>query len=320
MEGYWIVRTYEAGNVGEKTKFWVPGARPSSQSARRLRDAVKKQAQNEYSAEKALARLINANFTAGDLLLGLDYSDAGAERLERWARAQGLPMESEEDRMESLRAAAERELRLVLRRVKRALAAEGIPLRYIAVTSDMDGDTGEAVRVHHHLLIGREAGEAFREKWAGMGGVDWTSLSRQPDYTPVAAYLLRQVRRVPDHKKFFSSRNLVRPQPRDRLAPSGAELRVPKGGVLIFRGEFRPGAPQYIRYLLPFERRRAPAGAQRSGSGGKRTSKETEISGLEVNCRKAARETPLEACEDDDLQGLSGKQNRRRRSGRHAGA
>ena len=39
MEGYWIVRTYEAGNVGEKTKFFVPGARPT-RSQRRLRDAV----------------------------------------------------------------------------------------------------------------------------------------------------------------------------------------------------------------------------------------------------------------------------------------
>ena len=68
MDGYWIVRTYEAGDVGEKTKFFVPGARPT-RSKRRLRDAARKQAQNEYSAEKALARLLNANFTEGDLLL-----------------------------------------------------------------------------------------------------------------------------------------------------------------------------------------------------------------------------------------------------------
>ena len=43
VEGYWIVRTYEAGNVGEKTKFFVPGARPT-RSQRRLRDAARKQA------------------------------------------------------------------------------------------------------------------------------------------------------------------------------------------------------------------------------------------------------------------------------------
>ena len=61
----------------KRRSFFVPGARPT-RSKRRLRDAARKQAQNEYSAEKALARLLNANFTEGDLLLGLDYSDEGS--------------------------------------------------------------------------------------------------------------------------------------------------------------------------------------------------------------------------------------------------
>ena len=34
MNGYWVVRTYEAGAVGEKTKFWVPGERPSKSGRR----------------------------------------------------------------------------------------------------------------------------------------------------------------------------------------------------------------------------------------------------------------------------------------------
>ena len=259
MDGYWIVRTYEAGSVGEKTKFFIPGARPT-RSQRRLRDAARKQAQNEYSAEKALARLLNANFAEGDMLVGLDYSDAGMRRLESWAAAQGLPMDTEEGRMDSLRAAAEHELQLLFRRAKRELEKAGIPLRYVAVTSDMDGDTGESVRVHHHLVADREARDVIAEKWAGMGGVDWRPLSRQIDYTPLAAYLIRQVRRVPDHKKYISSRNLVRVQPKDRIAMSEAEVRVPKGGVLLFREAYHPGLSQYIRYILPEGRRRAPGG------------------------------------------------------------
>ena len=79
-----MVRTYEAGAVGEKTKFWVPGERPSK-SGRRERQEIKKQEQNEQSAEKRLARLLNANFHQGDLLLGLDYSGEGLERLLSWA-------------------------------------------------------------------------------------------------------------------------------------------------------------------------------------------------------------------------------------------
>ena len=90
--------------------------------------------------------------------------------------------------------------------MKRELDKAGVSLRYVAVTSDMDGDTGETVRVHHHLVVDRAARDAFAEKWAGMGGVDWKPLSPQVDYTPLASYLIRQIRRVPDKKKFVSSR------------------------------------------------------------------------------------------------------------------
>ena len=65
---------------------------------------------------------------------------------------------------------------------------------------------------------------------------------------------------MPDAKKYTSSRNLVRPQPKDRVAYSEAEVRVPKGGTLLFRNEFKPGHPQYIRYVLPEHRRPTPPG------------------------------------------------------------
>ena len=260
QEGYWIIRTYEAGSVGEKIKFWVPGTRPSKVS-RRCKSEIKKQEQNEYSAVKQLARLINANFTKGDFLLGLDYSESGMQKLEQWAEQENEDFVSapEEERLEMIRTAAEREMRLVLRRVKRELS-QSADLKYIAVTSDMDGDTGEFVRVHHHLIIPKEAKEAFVKKWGDLGGVSWNILSEQDDYTPIAEYMLRQVRRIPDAKKYVSSRNLIRPQPRDRVAVSDAELRVPQGAKLLHRNEFKPGRPQYIRYTLPESRRRSPSG------------------------------------------------------------
>lgn len=272
-EGYWVVRTYESGAVGEKTKFWVQGARPSSRSGRKERSEIKKQEQNEYSTQKQLARLFNANFRQGDLLLGLDYSPAGMDRLEAYVAEHPFPVpesgDEQADHMEQIRQAAEREMRLCLRRVKRDLAKDGAALKYIAITSDMDGDTGEAVRVHHHLVVNQEAREAFVRKWAELGGVDWSPLSGQPDYTPVAEYFIRQVRRVPDAKKYVSSRNLVRPQPKDRVVISDAEIRVPKGGKLLFRNEFKPGRPQYIRYVLPENRwtRKKPEPAAPPGRG-----------------------------------------------------
>lgn len=266
QEGYWVVRTYEAGFVGEKTKFFVQGSRPTGKIRRKDRDAARKQEQNEYSAQKALARLINANFTAGDLLMGLDYSEEGMEKILTWARENGLPVDSEDEaqQMDAIWEAASHELDNALRRVKRRLKKQGMDLKAVYSTSDMDGETGEAVRVHHHLVVSAGTQDAFLDAWekCGLGGVSWTPLWKdQEDRTPIAEYIIRQVRRIPDAKKYRSTRNLTRPQPKDRIALSDAELRVPTGGKLLFRQEFKPGRPQYIRYSLPPKRKKAPPAA-----------------------------------------------------------
>ena len=139
-----------------------------------------------------------------------------------------------------------------LRRVKRALEKEGRAdeLKYIAITSDMDGDTKETVRVHHHLIVPASCEHIIRMKW-GHGGTYCKPLSKQEDYLPIAEYLIAQVRGALNAKKFVSSRNLIRPQPKDRIAVSDAEIRVPRNCKLIQRAEYKRGAPQYIRYILP---------------------------------------------------------------------
>lgn len=257
QEGYWVTRTYEAGCVGEKTKFFIPGKRPTGKLNRRAKDAMKKQVQNEYAAQKALARLINANFGAGDLLLGLDYSDKGLGKLTAWARKKGLPMDSQDPQLreDTLYLAADHEIDNCLRRVKNRLKKQGIELMAIYCTSDRDGETGEIpVRVHHHLIIKAEAREAFVAAWesCGLGHVAWTPLyENQEDRTPIAEYWLRQIRRFPNAKKYRHTQNVAVPKPKDRIALSDAELRVPKGSKLIYRQEYRPGQPQYIRYTLP---------------------------------------------------------------------
>lgn len=265
-EGYYVIRTYEAGAIGEKTKFFVPGKRPDGKMSRRQKNAVRKAEQNEYSAQKALARLINANFGNGDLLMGLDYSDIGMKRIQHWARKQELPIDSENEseKQNAIWEAASHELDIALRRVKRKLEKQGIELKAIYCTSDMDGDTGEIVRVHHHLVVNGEAKDAFVDAWEkyGLGGVDWEHLwPDQLDRTPIAEYLIRQVRRIPDAKKFRSTRNLKRPKAKDRVVYTDNELQVPRGGKLIFRQEqeqklvfSRSGMnrqSQYIRYILP---------------------------------------------------------------------
>lgn len=254
-KGYWVTRTYISGRVGEKTKYWISGERDASvRGRRRERSEIKKQEQNEYSAVKTLARILNANLRGGELLIGLDYSDEGLQKLSAYLKGKGIFISglSDCEREAALYEAARHELALCMRRVSRALKQEGIEFKcYCAVTSDMDGETGEAVRVHHHLVVPREAAKAFIEKWK-CGGVNIKSVTAgQEDYTPLASYLLSQVRRVPDEKKYITTRNIIRPQPKDRVAVSDAELRAPAGGKLLFRSEYKRGCPQYIRYTLP---------------------------------------------------------------------
>lgn len=254
-EGYWVIRTYKAGSVGEKTKYWVPGKRPDKKTSRKQREAAKKQLQNEYSAVKRLARILNAYFTGGDLLLGLDYAQKGMDKLEKWLTAQGIDLQqlSEADQMAALWEAADHELVNCLRRAKRRASKDGVEIRAAFITSDMDGETGETVRVHHHLVINKEAKEYFVEAWGDLGGVSWSPMwDYQDDRTGIAEYFIKQVRRIPDAKKYRTTRNLVPPVPKDRIVLSDAELQVPRGGKLLFRREFaKSGQPQYIRYILP---------------------------------------------------------------------
>lgn len=266
-EGYFVISTYEAGDVGEKTKSFVPGKRPENgKLSRRQKNAVKKQEQNEYSSQKRLAREINANYKAGDLLLGLDYSDRGLERILKWGCEHGLPVDSADDaeRQNAIWEAAAHELNIALKRVKRRLEKQGIELKAIYCTSDMDGDTGEIVRVHHHLIVTAGVQEAFLAAWEkyGLGSVSWTPLwENQIDRTPIAEYIIKQVRRIPDAKKYRSTRNLIRPVPTRRIVSTDNELMVPRGGKLIYRQEYRNCAderneyrnykPQYIRYITP---------------------------------------------------------------------
>lgn len=267
-----MTRTYISGRVGEKTKYWVSGERDTTvRGRRRERAEIRKQEQNEYSAVKGLARILNANLRGGDILLGLDYSDEGLEKLLTWCRGQGMDVDSmsEGERAEAIREAARHALTLCMRRVSRLLEKDGIELRcFAAVTSDMDGETGEAVRVHHHLVIPGEAKDAFLAKWK-LGGVHFKGINpEQEDYTPLAEYLLRQVRRIPDEKKYITTRNIIRPLPRDRVAVNDAELRAPAGGRLLFRSEYKRGCPQYIRYTIPKGRGRGGgADAEYMGEG-----------------------------------------------------
>lgn len=250
MDGYWITRTFKAGKVGEKVKFFVSG-NARRRNKRKEKQAEKKVMQNEASAIKRMARLLNANFSAGDCLLTLSYTDQGMERV--IGRTGGV-VEDPEQYKESLKQAASKELTNCLRRVKYALDKQGVENIYIGITADIDGKTGEEVRVHHHVIVKAGTEDAFIKAWQKHGHVHVEHLSKQEDYLPIAVYLCRQVRHQEDAKMYTRSRNMIVPEGKDRVSHSGNEIRLPKGCRMVQRNEWRGQyAPQYIRYILPDE-------------------------------------------------------------------
>ena len=133
----------------------------------------------------------------------------------------------------------------------------------------LDGKTKKPKRVHHHLVVNAGTQDAFLKAWEkfGLGGVSWTPLrENQIDRTPIAEYIIEQVRQIPNAKSFRHTKNIARPVPKNRIVDTDNELLVPRGGKLIYRMEnrnhsdcrevYRNYQPQYIRYITPKALRR----------------------------------------------------------------
>lgn len=244
-KGYWVIRTYESGRIGEKIKYWVPGEKPTK-SARKMKSDIRKLTQNESETVRRLARLINENFTGGDVFDALTYSDEHLIRI-----TAGMPEGLEEDdAREWVKDQAEHEAELYLRRCRYACQKAGIEFKFILITSDMDGDSKEHVRVHHHIIANAEVREIIREQWHN-GGIEKGIVFYEKDHTGLAVYLMDQVQHVPDAKKYKRSRNLRIPEAKDRVAKTDKEVQPTKGAEMLYRSAYIPGRPQYIRYVLP---------------------------------------------------------------------
>ena len=239
-DGYWVIRTYTSGSVGEKIKYWVSGVKPV-RSSRRMSSDVNKLEKNEKQSEKNLARILNTNFGAqGGVLVGLDYSDEAYSKLFLYCKNR-----------EEVNEEAKHQVSLCLRRVQRVAKERGIEVKAVIVTADRDGETQEEVRVHHHIVVNKEAAELFGEKWKHGESVDYENLySDQKDRTPLAHYLMLQVARIKDGKAYITTRNLEKAKCVDRIAKNGSEIALPKNSELIYRSAHAAGLNQYLRYRI----------------------------------------------------------------------
>lgn len=252
----WMRRTIQSGQVKEKYRFRVPvQAKPRGRRVGRC--SARKQDANEHAAIKRAARLLNCNFTHADRMLGLSYDDAHyAELLEQ---AQGD--------LDLAREIACRDVDKFIARFKYHAKKAGLKLdRYFCVVANRDGDTGEYVRDHAHLIIKADmiriegghiyVGQKDLEDLWGKGSINDKAMRNQNDYTELAAYLMRQVERVPDKAKYKAARGMIQPQIIDEEIDSGhSALRIPKGAKIIEQ-HTEDGVMLYVRYVEPERRTR----------------------------------------------------------------
>ncbi len=246
-ETQWFIREYRCQNgICVKTKFPETGTASLRPGTRRYERSLRKAEKNVTEARHELELTLNENFGAGkDYLVTVTYNSEGYDR---------LVMKAGTDERDAIHLAARREMENYIRRVRRVCDGLGVELRYVAVTSDLDGVTGEPVRVHHHIVVNWEAAAAFLGKWtAGEAKKKKLYGARNGDLSDLADYLIAQSRVVDGKKRYNPSRNLGKPQamPVRRARNPEAELKVPKGCELIHRAESNPGRPQRIRYYRP---------------------------------------------------------------------
>ena len=230
--------------VGDKTT-------PTGKRWRRAKSQEDKRDENARQAVRVAARILNCNYTPEDYLAELTYGD------ESWTELAAKCGDDPDRMMEEARKLLGKCLEQVQKAAKKAAAV----VKTMAVTSDLDQETGEVVRVHHHVVISAEGLALLQKKWK-HGLVLDKHLYRQDDYTPLAAYLLGQVRHQENRKKYSCSRNMVQPKVEEMVlehCPDN-EIRVQAGARVLDRTPYKEGCvSQYVRY------KRKPGTKKRGG-------------------------------------------------------
>ncbi len=191
-----IIVTAEKGK-GRGRRTSAAELSPAQKAAKRYRESLRK-----------LSRLINANFSPGDLFLTLTFRGkrrpkaADAEKLfARWIREL-------------------RQLRKVLRLGE---------LKYIAVME-------QAERLHIHVLLNDMSVDDVSRIWE-HGKVIASRLEKDGEYTGIAHYVTKEGQQ-PNKRRWRQSQNLRKPEVTERkisAREAGKEIEVPKGWKVALR-------------------------------------------------------------------------------------
>lgn len=282
----------------ERTRFYVAdNVRPRGK--KKAKSSERKEEQNRQSRVRTLARILNCNASKdkGSLLITLTYDDEGIERLLNempeqdretlreimrkhgavgdWktvktadGRTEDRPELPEEvqQALYQLRRAAKKHVQVWKRKLSRMAGIDAVKM--VAVPSHMDGMTGEMVRIHVHVVMFCPDGltqDAISKAW-GRGDVDFQTLRRQKDYTPLAAYIMAQCVCVKGEPNYMTSRGLEMPEIQERIVLGAAAMRIPAGAKVLEHREPAEGqAVEYARYYMPERSKRIKRNGTMSG-------------------------------------------------------
>lgn len=249
-----MIRETIAGNVIERSKFKLRTDKKRA-SRKKGNTSPRKQDRNGRQALRQLQRTINANFNRGDFFLTFKYDSAGMENVH------SDPKE------------AEHQVKLCIQRLARAYKKLGLIFKWIEQTSFIDGDTGEVVRIHHHVLVSGSgftyqgngnwtiAGKPLNDYW-GFGTVDWQPIHNEVDHGGIAVYMYRQAHTEFNQKRWTCSRNMTKPiiheyllssdTAKKRMLKPDGRIKIPKRAEDVECNPYDEMlGTDYVRYTLP---------------------------------------------------------------------
>lgn len=235
MSCVWKEKTIEAGKVNEKITYLH--CQSVGHSRKRNKSVDEKMIENFNRRVRHLSRLINCNFGVNDYFVTLTYSNEASEQLLS-------NMTSDVDDAEYEYCEANKEIRSLIDRCRYHCKRHGIRFLCIYVTSNMDSDHGNPTRIHHHLLVNREAIEILTIQWTN-GYVDAEPLKDQLDYIEIASYMLNQVPYVKGKDTYGRTCNLEVPIVATRtLLDPNERLLAPEGATIL------KSSNNYLRYAF----------------------------------------------------------------------
>ncbi len=209
--------TYRIHTKGEKRE---PRGKPTPEAQKRV---------NQRKAETELRRLMNANFRDGDFLVRLDFFK------------QNAPPGSKE--MQELISKA-------MRNLKDAVKRDGLDLKYLYVK-----EVGPRGGRHIHAMLTKIDPGLLQKCWP-HGGIHIDPLNSGGQYRRIAAYFIKYALRTEETegelvgKRWYPSRNLVRPKAEKKVIPAKKfrEEAKTRKGYTLEKESVKSGISEFTGY------------------------------------------------------------------------